>query len=62
MIPVMYRSYVFVEYSSEAVFLLWDKDGEFLTVSATESVMTNGARRSKKPCCMANSKRPRAYV
>ena len=32
---------VFVEYSSEAVFMLWDKDGKFLTVPVAESIVTH---------------------
>ena len=32
---------VIEEYSSEAVFVLWDEDGEFLSVPAAESVVTD---------------------
>ena len=32
---------VFEEYSSEAAFVLWDEDGEFLSVPAAESVVTD---------------------
>ena len=32
---------VFEEYSSEAAFVLWDEDGEFLCVPAVESVVTD---------------------
>jgi len=32
---------VFGEYPSEAAFVLWDEDGEILSVLVAESVMTN---------------------
>ena len=32
---------LFEEYSSEAAFVLWDEDGEFLTVLAVESIVTD---------------------
>jgi len=32
---------VFGEYSSEAAFVLWDENGEFLSVPAAESIMTD---------------------
>jgi len=32
---------VFEEYSSETAFVLWDEDGEFLSVPAAESVVTD---------------------